>query len=568
MSRAVGFCLLIAIACRRSPEAPFVDITGSAGLDGPVPSYDAALADFDGDGRIDIYVGNHGAGAALYRNLGDGRFENVIPTAGIEPGGDQHGAGWGDLDGDGRPDLYVGLGADRGRGTKANRLYQNVGGRFVDVAGAAGAADPRGRARGVSWVDYDRDGRLDVFVANYASPNVLLHNSGDGTFEDRAEAAGLARPGAGRAVWTDYDHDGWPDVLFTATPAGVRLLHNEGDGRFRDATDQAGLPRWPPAEGAAFADVDGDGDLDLVLAAGTDFPDSFTLREGSLVFAVPGRRGIAIRVEGPREAPPAALYREGILLADAPPLMPEGRGWTLRWSGPGRLAGRIGPGITTASLEGARAWGPREPHRLYLNRGDGTFVEAVGALAGRGNGQAVAWADVDNDGDLDLYVVQSGVEGADEPDLLYLNDGHGHFTPTTGVPAGEGRGCGAHFADFDGDGRLDLLLTTGWGVPPLARGPHRLLRNVAPPAHWLEVTLVGRASNHAGLGAWIDLEADGQRQTRFRSGGTLYSQSLLPEHFGLGNATDAHVRVDWPSGTSQEVIAAADRQIEIVESRP
>ena len=559
---------LVAIGCRRPPEAPFVDVTATAGLDGPVPSYDAALADFDGDGRIDIYVGNHGAGAALYRNLGDGRFENVIATAGLEPGGDQHGAGWGDLDGDGRPDLYVGLGAERGRGTKTNRLYRNLGGRFVDIAGAAGATDPRGRARGVSWVDYDRDGRLDVFVANYASPNVLLHNAGDGTFEDRAEAAGLARPGALRAVWTDYDHDGWPDVLFASTPAGIRLLHNEGDGRFRDATDEVGLPRWPPAEGAAFGDVDGDGDLDLVLAAGRDFPDSFTLRAGSLVFAVPGRKGIVIRVEGPDEAPPAALYDEGVQLTDAPALAAEGRGWALRWNGPGRLVGLIGPGLTAASLDGARPWRARQPHRLYLNRGDGTFVEAVGALPERGNGQAVALADVDNDGDLDLYVVQSGVEGADEPDLLYLNDGHGRFSTTAGMPPTEGRGCGAHFADFDGDGRLDLLLTTGWGVPPLARGSYRLLRNVAPPAHWLEVTLVGRASNRPGLGAWIDLEAGGRRQSRFRSGGTLYSQSLLPEHFGLGNAVDAHVRVRWPSGTVQEVSAAADQQIEIVESHP
>ncbi|HEY3190639.1 MAG TPA: VCBS repeat-containing protein, partial [Solirubrobacteraceae bacterium] len=127
MSRAVGFCFLVAIGCRRPAEAPFVDITATAGLDGAVPSYDAALADFDGDGRIDVYVGNHGAGAALYRNIGDGRFNNVIATVGVEPGGDQHGAGWGDVDGDGRPDLYVGLGAERGRGTKANRLYQNVG---------------------------------------------------------------------------------------------------------------------------------------------------------------------------------------------------------------------------------------------------------------------------------------------------------------------------------------------------------------------------------------------------------------------------------------------------------
>ena len=303
-------------------------------------------------------------------------------------------------------------------------------------------------------------------------------------------------------------------------------------------------------------------------------------------------RRIVIRVEGPDEAPPAALYDEGVQLTDAPALAAEGRGWALRWNGPGRLVGLIGPGLTAASLDGARPWRARQPHRLYLNRGDGTFVEAVGALPERGNGQAVALADVDNDGDLDLYVVQSGVEGADEPDLLYLNDGHGRFSTTAGMPPTEGRGCGAHFADFDGDGRLDLLLTTGWGVPPLARGSYRLLRNVAPSAHWLDVTaglihgsrislsigfvavgialVVGVALGAlAGyFGAWIDLEAGGRRQSRFRSGGTLYSQSLLPEHFGLGNAVDAHVRVRWPSGTVQEVSAAADQQIEIVESHP
>src|SRR6185295_649355 len=166
----------------------------------------------------DVFVGNHGEEPALYRNLGGGRFEDVHAAAGVTPRGDVHGAGWGDENGDGQPDLYVGFGAGRGHAQKANQLYRNAGGgHFTERGASAGATDPAGRARTVAWVDYDRDGKLDLFVGNFASPNVLLHNEGDGAFADRAALAGLARPPAWRAVWTDYDRDGWPDVLLAAT---------------------------------------------------------------------------------------------------------------------------------------------------------------------------------------------------------------------------------------------------------------------------------------------------------------------------------------------------------------
>jgi hypothetical protein len=162
-------------------------------------------------------------------------------------------------------------------------------------------------------------------------------------------------------------------------------------------------------------------------------------------------------------------------------------------------------------------------------------------------------------------VVHSGVEGADEPDVLYLNNGQGHFTAAAGLEANDGRGCGVHFADFDTDGRLDLLLTNGWGTPPLARGSHRLFRNTAPEAHWLEIRLVGQQSNVPGLGAWVEVEAGGGRQIRYNSGGSLYSQSLLPLHFGLGTAPRARLTVRWPSGLVEALEVAADQRLRLVE---
>jgi hypothetical protein len=552
------------------PPPPFEDVTAGSGLPGPGPSYDAALADFDGDGLADVFLPNHGWTPALLRNTGGLHFEDVTAARGIGPLSDPHGAGWGDLDGDRRPDLYVGLGADQGRATKANALYRNAGDRFVDVPDAAGAADPHGRARGVSWVDYDRDGRLDLFVANYDTPNALFRNRGDGTFESRAEAAGLARPPASRVVWTDYDGDGWPDVLFVGPRAGIRLFRNRGDGTFADVTRRAGLVGLPPVGGAALGDVDGDGRLDLVLAAGQAYPTSAVLRDGTLVFAtVPGGHGFGVTFESPTRPPIALFVGPRSIAADAPgvTVRAEGGGrWTLAWNGKGPLSGTIGPGVTAGALHGLSPWKPVQRDRLFRNRGDGTFAEtrALRDLAPRGNAQAAVLADVDDDGDLDLYVVRSGVEAADEPDVLFLNDGHAHFTATAPIPATDGRGCGADFADLDGDGRLDLLLTVGWGRS-LVPGHHRLLRNVAPPAHWLALDLVGTRSNRFGLGSWIEVVADGRRQVRFHTSGGYYSQSLLPEHFGLGAATTAAVTVRWPSGVVDRLQADADRRVRVVE---
>lgn len=569
-TRAVTALLLLAatLAACTAPPAPFEDASDGAGLGGPVPCYDAALADFDGDGRVDVYTGNHWAGAMLLRNLGSRRFENVIATSGIEPGGDQHGHGWGDVDGDGRPDLYVALGADHGRALKANRLYRNQDGRFVDVGASANALDPPGRGRGVSWVDYDRDGRLDVLVTNYRTPNALLHNRGDGTFEDRTAASGLPPAGAVRAVWTDYDADGWPDVLLSAAPGGLRLLRNRGDGTFADTTESAGLSRWPSPVGAAFGDSDGDGDLDLALTTGAEYPRALALRDGTVAFTQLGRRG-AIELEATAAPVFTLVSWDAPVAADDPHLLVRDLGggrWQLRWRGPHALSGRVGPAVRAATLVEVEPWRPRRSLRLYRNQGDGTFArhDVFTRRPPKGNGAGVAWGDLDNDGDLDLYVVQSGIEGADEADAVFLNDGRGRLTLTAALPPADSRGSGVHLVDLDDDGRLDAFLTSGWGTA-LSRGRHRLLRNVAPPARWLVLDLVGTRSNRPGLGAWIDVEAEGHRRVRYHGGGALYAQDLVPVHVGLGTAAHARITIRWPSGTVDVLDTDSDRRVRVVE---
>ena len=278
-SRSAGILLLIALTtapcgCRRSRSHPtvprFDDVTAAAGLAYEHPTYDATVGDFDGDGHPDLYVGNHGSGALLLRNRGGG-FVDVIGESGIDPSGDQHGTGWTDYDNDGRLDLFVALGAGRGLGTKANRLYHGEGGaKFRDVAAAAGVTDPTGRARAVAVVDYDRDGWLDLVIANYATPNRLYRNQHDGTFADVSDTTGISALSATRIAWADYDGDGWPDLLFSGTPKGMRLLHNDAGVRFSDVTDESGLGgRQGSAAGMTFGDFDNDGLLDLYVSHGT-----------------------------------------------------------------------------------------------------------------------------------------------------------------------------------------------------------------------------------------------------------------------------------------------------------
>ncbi|MEB2285468.1 MAG: hypothetical protein B6D46_01370 [Polyangiaceae bacterium UTPRO1] len=599
----------------------FTDVTKSAGIERIAQTYDAAVGDFDGDGRADLFVGNHAVRAVLLHNLGDGRFVDVIENSGIATDGDKHGVAWGDFDNDGRLDLYISLGAGRGTSTKQNRLYRNEGdGHFRDVAASAGVADPNGRSRAVAWLDVDNDGWLDLLVANYASPSRLFRNLGNGTFADVSEAYGIAALPATRVTWADFDGDGWPDVLLGGTTHGIKLLHNDAGRRFVDVTQAAGLGSvGASVSGATFGDYDGDGILDLYLGYGVDFSDVVLENPGETIsyafFA--GEQPVGFDFESAAKTVEGDVYENGSPHDPAKvscgrsshPLsskfscraedavsdgIPEGGGlfiwrdrssrmsywgssevfsWHLRWRGPGDhhqtgvLRGGMNPvavGFTHTLQAGGALW-----------HGTGHGFERVAApsLSHTANSQAVQWADINNDGTLDLYVVDSGVDGAGRPNVMFLNDGRGGFQRVDAASgaspsSGNGRGVGAEFFDLDADGRIDLFLTNGWGAPPFDRGIYHLLHNDTRPQHFLAVNLQGTVSNHAGLGTSVVIDACGRKQFRYQNGQpSFYSQSLTNLHFGLGGCQRIHrLRARWPSGTVQEVSdLLVDQMVSLIE---
>ena len=287
----------------------FEDVSKQAGVDLAAWGNGACAGDFDGDGRLDLYVTNWGPNA-LFRNRGDGTFENVAARAGVEAGGWSTGCTFFDADGDGDLDLYVAryvettwesvVGALRtlvwrngprimigpaGLPGQSDLFFENVGnGRFVEATDAHGLSDhSRAYGFGVVATDYDDDGFVDLFVANDSNPNFLYHNRGDGHFENAGLTAGVAVNGDGRAQAGmgadagDYDGDSRMDlVLTTFAHDRYALYHNVDNRHFEDASTSAGIagPTFVPMGwGAAFLDADLDGKLDLFFANGHIFPD-------------------------------------------------------------------------------------------------------------------------------------------------------------------------------------------------------------------------------------------------------------------------------------------------------
>ncbi len=482
-----------------------------------------AFYDYDNDGWLDIFLVNgwrlegfpkgSEPTSHLFRNNRDGTFTDVTLKAGVAHSGWGQACCVGDYDNDGWDDLFVTY-------FGKNVLYHNNGdGTFTDVSEKAAVAGTGTRWNtGCAFVDYDRDGHLDLFVANYidldlatapvpesgpclyksvmvacgppglkGGKNILYRNNGDGTFTDVSDASGILRANGtyGLGVLTaDFDNDGWPDIYVANDSTASALYQNKKNGKFEDIAIEAGCALSPDGKpqagmGVSAADYDLDGNLDIVK---TNFA------------------------------------------GDTP--------------------------------------------SLYHNQGGANFEDATFTAGLGAHTQFLGWGcgffDMDNDGWPDILICNGHVypeveqlkteAGYAQRKLLYQNLHNAHFADIS-LQVGSGisepvASRGAAFGDFDNDGDIDVVVNTVNDFPQLLRCDTKLNNN------WIKIRTIGTKSNRSGIGARLVCvtqmpgESKSHRQIdEVRSGGGYFSQNDLRVHFGLGKAEKVDVlEIHWPSG--------------------
>jgi hypothetical protein len=491
-----------------------------------------ALFDYDNDGLLDVYLVQGGPLPGyreqvplrnrLYRNLGDRGFTDVTDRAGVDGrrGGKKlYGIGCavGDTNNDGHVDLFV-------TGFGGSLLYRNRGdGTFADVTRAAGIRDG-GFASSAAFFDYDRDGRLDLLVAEY----VTYRLGEDGRCLSAKGQRDYCRP--------DSYH-----------PARSRLYRNRGEGRFQDVTDAAGLTRGSgKALGVVVGDLEDDGDPDIYLACDLT-PNLLYVNQGNGRFKEEAvSRNCALSEMG------QALSGMGVDMGD--------------------VDGDLRPDLWVTNY-----WG--ESNNLYRNLGGGLFSD-IGAAAGVGgqNRRQVCFGtglrDLNNDGWRDLFITNGHVlrypeaatpgAGRAQTDQLFLNQGSGRFQEVSREAgpwfATPHVGRGAAFGDVDNDGDLDILLVPNEGPVAL------LINEGGQRGNWMAFRLQGRKSNRDGIGARIDVTVgDRTMRDEVRSAYSYCSANDLRAHFGVGAATKAsQVSVQWPSGHVDRFTEVAANRVYMV----
>jgi enediyne biosynthesis protein E4 len=507
------------------------------------PGSGVAIIDYDNDGWPDIYLLNgstydalHGKQAApraaLFHNNRDGTFTDVTKKAGVANERWGFGVAVGDFDNDGWPDIYV---ANFGK----NRLYHNNhDGTFTDIAEKAGVT-VGGWSTGVTFGDYDGDGRLDIFVAGYVKfdPDKLPVSGASATPQSFCQYRGEPVMCGPRGLPGEQDH----------------LFHNNGDGTFTDVSLKAGVsdPQGYYGFGVAFADVDNDGKLDIIVANDST-PRFLYHNKGDGTFEDVGYpSGFALNENGREQA------SMGVTVGDY-----NNDGWLDLY-------------VTNFS---------DDYNTLFKNDGEGNFTD-ISFQAGVAEptipflGWGTGFLDYDNDGWKDLFVANGHVyPGVDKFDwgmtyaqrpLLFRNLGGKRFEL---VPAATGSGLGkvfvargAAFADLFNDGKIDVVLNN-------LDGPPALLRNVVNNGnHWVELKLIGGPkSPRDAVGAKAFLTANGMTQRMdVISGGSYASSSDFRLHFGLGKARRVDkLEVQWPSGRKESItIPSVDRILTISEGK-